>query len=100
VLAAAPEIDGLLSAGELVAVGLGWQPLHPRIAGPLTAALVGPARRRGVPVLPVVARGHELGWRRWVRIDEPVPHPAPDVPDADVELAEGVRAAIQALLTL
>ncbi len=92
------EIAGLLRAGELVMVPLGWQPLHGSIAGELRSAAVQPAIEAGTPVLPVATFGSELG-RSWrIMIGEPVLPPKRASKTGAVEFAEAVRAGVQTLL--
>lgn len=98
VLDDAGEIDGLLRAGELVMVPMGWQPLHASIAGQLRSAAVQPAIDAGVPVLPVATFGSEVG-RRWrIMIGEPIQPPKRADKIGTVEFAEAVRAGVQHLL--
>lgn len=92
------EIGGLLRAGELVMVPLGWQPLHADIAGQLQSTAVQPAIDAGVPVLPVATFGSEVG-RRWrIMIGEEILPPKRANKTGSVEFAEAVRAGVQHLL--
>ena len=93
-VAHADEVRALLDAGELVSIGLGWQPIHGGVVGALRRDLVGPAARRGIPVIPVVATGCELGYRWRVQFGEPVRRTHPD------ELVVAARAGVQALLDI
>jgi hypothetical protein len=94
-----PELAGLLRAGHLVGIPLGWRPrLGPRRAGNLSPETIGPAIALDVPVLPVAVVGGELSGRWRVFIGEPVGRPKSRGPLALAEVADGVRAGVQALL--
>lgn len=102
VLDAPAEIRGLLRAGEVVAVPCARQPLGGNQPGVLRSTAIGAALATGAPVLPVAARGSELG-RSWrVRIGEPMTVRARRGVHRDqlaVELAEAVRDALATLLS-
>lgn len=92
------EIGGLLRAGELVMVPLGWQPLHPDIAGELRSSAIQPAIDADVPVLPIATFGSEIG-RRWrIMVGEEILPPKRSQKTGSVEFAEAVRAGVQHLL--
>ena len=93
------ELAGLLRAGHLVGVPLGWHPrLGPRRAGNVAPETFGPALALDVPVLPVGVVGGELTGRWRVFVGEPVDRPTSRGPLALAELADAARAGVQALL--
>jgi hypothetical protein len=98
VLARPDEVGGLLRADQLVAVGLGSSPRRRQLAGAAPAALLAPALATGAEVFPVAVTGRELG-RRWrLVIGSPIEPPTSRGPLAAEELADRVRAGVQALL--
>lgn len=86
------EIRGMLAARHLVAVALDSQPLHGGLAGSIDPARLVPAIDLGVPVLPVVATGWEIGRVWQVVVGEPVASRTND------GIAGATRKAVQALL--
>jgi hypothetical protein len=98
VLARADEVGGLLRADQVVAVGLGSSQRRRHLAGAAPAALLAPALATGSQVFPVAVTGREVG-RRWrLVIGAAIEHPASRGPLAAEELADRVRAGVQALL--
>ena len=92
------EVASLLREGALVGVPLGLEPRHRHQAGPLVPDSLTPAVASGVPVVPLVAVGREIG-RHWrVVVGEPLPSPERDDPLTATRLAEAAQAAVQTLL--
>jgi hypothetical protein len=92
------EVASLLREGELVGVPLGLEPRHRHQAGSLVPDALSPAVESGVPVVPVVAVGREIG-RKWrVVVGESLPSPERDDPLTAIRLAEKVEEAVQILL--
>jgi hypothetical protein len=92
------EVASLLREGALVGVPLGLEPRHRHQAGPLMPDSLTPAVASGVPVVPLVAVGREIG-RRWrVVVGQPLPAPERDDPLTATRLAESAQSAVQALL--
>jgi hypothetical protein len=97
VLARADEVGGLLRADQVVAVSLGSSPRR-HLAGAAPATLLAPALATGSQVFPVAVTGREVG-RRWrLAIGPAIEHPVSRGPLAAEELADRVRAGVQALL--
>lgn len=92
------EVRGLLRSGQLVSVGAGRERLDRRFAGAVLPASVQPALDLGVPVLPVAVTSGRWGVRWAVHVGAPVTPPEHHDPLAATELAEQVRAGLQALL--
>lgn len=98
VLARPDELAGLLRADQLVAVGLRPSPRRRHHAGEPPAPLLAPALATGAPVYPVAVTGREIG-RRWRLVVGPsIERPTARGPLAVEELADRVRAGVQALL--
>jgi hypothetical protein len=94
VLADPDEIAGLIRAGELVGLGFGRQPLHRGGTEHFDVDLLAPAVEAGVPVLPCLVRGFELG-RRWkLQVAPPVTVPSRQRRNPDAVLAMA-RAEIE-----
>lgn len=92
------EVASLLREGELVGVPLALEPRHRHQAGALTPDSLTPAIASGVPIVPVVAVGREVG-RNWrVVVGEPIASPERDDPLTATRLAEAVQASVQNLL--
>lgn len=92
------EVASLLRDGAVVGVPLGLEVRYRHRAGSLAPDAVAPAVATGVPVVPVVAVGREVG-RAWrVVVGEPLPPPERDDPLSLVRLAEQTQAAVQSLL--
>jgi hypothetical protein len=93
------DLRSLLRAGELVALALGREPLHPFHAPPVPVAPVEIALGLGVPILPVAIVGLEPA-RRWVvRIGPPIVTRRRRATGDPLELADATRARLQHLLT-
>ncbi len=94
----AGELEGLLRQGELAAVPLERHVRHRHFAGRLDPAMMGPVLRLGVPVVPAIAVGWEVG-RRWrVVLGRPLDAPARRGPLAEADWADRCRRAVQELL--
>jgi hypothetical protein len=92
------EVASLLREGELVGVPLGLELRHRHQTGGLPAEALAPAVVSGVPVVPVVAVGREIG-RKWrVVVGEALAPPERNDPLTAVRLAEHAQGAVQALL--
>ena len=93
------DLRSLLRAGELVALGLGRELLHPYHVPPVPLPPVEVALALGAPILPVAVLGVEPA-RRWVvRVGRPiVTRRRADTGDP-AELADATRARLQQLLT-
>ena len=93
------DLRSLLRAGELVALGLGRELLHPYHAPPVPVPPVEVALALGVPILPVAVVGMEPA-RRWVvRVGQPLVPRRRAATGDPTELAEATRARLQRLLT-
>ncbi|HVN50612.1 MAG TPA: hypothetical protein VMT43_04225 [Acidimicrobiales bacterium] len=93
------DLRSLLRAGELVALGLGRELLHPYHAPPVPVPPVEVALALGVPILPVAVVGMEPA-RRWVvRVGQPLVTRRRAATGDPTELAEATRARLQRLLT-
>ncbi len=98
ILADPDEVAGLLRAGEVVGLGLGREPFSGR-SGDLEPDLLAPALDAGVPVLPCLARGQELG-RRWrLSISPPVAVSAGRRDGSPADVLEAVQAELSRLRT-
>ncbi len=93
------DLRSLLRAGELVALPLGREPLHPFHVPAVPVPPVEVALGLGVPIIPVVLAGIEPG-RRWVvRFGAPIVTRRRATTGDPAELAEATRARLQHLLT-
>jgi hypothetical protein len=93
------DLRSLLRAGELVALALGREPLHPFHVPPVPIAPVEVALALGVPILPVAVLGVEPA-RRWVvRFGPPIVTRRRAATGDPAELADATRARLQHLLT-
>ncbi len=92
------EVQGVLGAGHLVAVGAGRERLGRRFAGAVSPEALAPAVSAGVPVLPVAVRPGQLGLRWTVTVGPASEAGGHHGPLALAELAEHTRAGLQALL--
>jgi hypothetical protein len=92
------EVASLLREGELVGVPLGLEMRHRHQTGGLPPEALAPAVVSGVPVVPVVAVGREIG-RKWrVVVGDALAPPERNDPLTAVRLAEQAQGAVQALL--
>lgn len=92
------ELAGLLRQGEVAGVLLERHLRHRHFAGELDASMMGPVLELGVPVVPAIAVGWEVG-RRWrVVLGRALPAPSRRGPLAEVEWADRCRRAVQELL--
>lgn len=92
------EVTGLLDDGQLVGTLLDHSPRHPHRAGELPVHAIVPALQLGVPVVPAVAVGRELG-RHWrIRFGRALAAPDRRGPLAEADWADRVRRAVQELL--
>jgi hypothetical protein len=92
------EVASLLREGALIGVPLGLELRHRHRAGPLAPDSLASVVTTGVPVIPVVAVGREVG-RTWrVVVGEALPPVEGDHPLSLVTLAEDAQAAVQSLL--
>jgi hypothetical protein len=92
------EVASLLRDGALVGVPLGLEVRHRHRAGSLPPDAIASVVATGVPVVPVVAVGREVG-RTWrVVVGDPLPPVERDHPLSLVTLAEDAQAAVQSLL--
>lgn len=92
------EVASLLREGALIGVPLGLELRHRHRAGPLAPDSLASVVATGVPVIPVVAVGREVG-RTWrVVVGEALPPVEGDHPLSLVTLAEDAQAAVQSLL--
>jgi len=86
------EVEGLLRAGQVVAVPLSRR-VEPGRPGSLDPRRIAAARRAGVPVLPVALVGHEA-TRRWrVVVGDPIAEAAPPPRGRRARRAAGRSAA-------
>lgn len=92
------EIEGLLSAGQLVGLPLSRCLTNEEQAGSIELDRLEAVLVSGVPVIPVALVGREIG-RRWrVVVGAPVPTATRGGAVSAAELAERTTAAVQELL--
>jgi hypothetical protein len=95
----ADDLRSLLRAGELVALALRREPLHPYHVPPVPVAPIEVALALGAPIVPVAVLGLEA-TRRWVvRVGPPIVTRRRTATGDATELAESTRARLQHLLT-
>jgi hypothetical protein len=93
------DLRSLLRAGELVALALRREPLHPYHAPPVPVPPIAVALALGVPIVPVAVLGLEPS-RRWVvRVGPRIVTRRRAATGDATERAEATRARLQQLLT-
>jgi hypothetical protein len=93
------DLRSLLRAGELVALPLGREPLHPFHVPPVPVAPIEVALAMSAPIIPVIVAGVEPARRWTVRFGAPIVTRRRAGTADPAELAEAIRARLQGLLT-